>query len=156
MDKSRKAANRALTNESDSDDDNDTLKEESDEETASAMISKLAKKKRESQSNQKATTANDHGYVLSNTIIVNFGRKVMNYFRIPPRPTFLLGSLDKEVPVVQRKPRQARKVNEQNIEEVRTKIKEMDTNSEENESSSTVKEIERIYRILERKVNKQG
>ena len=86
---------------------------------------------------------------LKQKMLVKYrNKKVMNFFRIPPRPTFLLGSLDKEIPVVERKVRQ-RKV-EKNVEQVKTKIKEIDTNSNENESNSTVTEIERIYKILKK------
>ena len=134
--------------------DDDTLEEESDEETASAMINKMSQKKKTSKSRANAGGASS--YVLTKPIITEFGKKVMNYFHIPPRPTFLIGSLDKDLPIVQRKVR-AKKA-EKNVEQTRTKIKEIDTNSNEAETNSTVTEIERIYRILKKYFNrfKQG
>ena len=151
-----KKANSTMTNGNDSNDEDDTLEEESDEETATAMINRMsAQKKRQTKSRGNSNLNED--FVLSKTLIGCFGRKVMNYFRIAPRPTFLLGSLDKEVPVVQRKPRQAsKKERHEDLEEVRTKIKELKTNSEDADSGSTVKEIERIYRILEKRVTEFG
>ena len=154
LDPSRKA-NSTLTNgDNSSDDDDDTLEEESDEETATAMITKMQTQKTPKKKSRGNT---NEDFVLSKALITNFGFKVMNYFRIAPRPTFLLGSLDKEVPVVQRKPRQvSKKEKPEDLEEVRTKIRELKTNSTDTETSSTVKEIERIYRILEKKVREIG
>jgi hypothetical protein len=149
-----KKANSTLTNGNSSSDDDDTLEEESDEETATAMITKMQTQKTPKKKSRGNT---NEDFVLSKALITNFGFKVMNYFRIPPRSTFLLGSLDKEVPVVQRKPRQAsKKEKPEDLEEVRTKIRELKTNSTDTETGSTIKEIERIYRVLEKKVGDNG
>jgi hypothetical protein len=86
-------------------------------------------------------------YVLKKEIIRSFGQHAMNYFLVQPRPTFLLGSLEKEIIVTHKKVRQ-RKVVEKPNEETRTKIKELDANSKENETSVTLSETERIYKIL--------
>ncbi len=89
-------------------------------------------------------------YVLTKETLANFGAKCMDYFRIPPRPTFLIGSLDKEIQFLQIKQRQQRKQADKDLEAVRTKIKELDANTKETEENSTVNEIERIFKILKR------
>jgi hypothetical protein len=58
--------------------------------------------------NTKSTRKNSNLYVLTKPVLENFGKNCMNYFNIPPRPSFLLGSLNKEVIFTQRKIRQKR------------------------------------------------
>ena len=111
-----------------------------DEDVASQSIA---------NSRRKSKKAALKDYVLTKPIISSFGKTVMNYFRIAPRPTFLVGSLDKEVPVKQRIQRQ-RKTEKQDLEAQKTKIKELDVNSKENETNDTVNETERIYEVLKK------
>jgi hypothetical protein len=89
-------------------------------------------------------------YVLTKPILSSFGRFSMNFFRIAPRPTFMLGSLDRgpltTIVKKERKKRVVERVNEQ----AQTKIKELDANSKENDASSTFKETERIFKILKK------
>lgn len=89
-------------------------------------------------------------YTMTKPILKKFGERTMDYFRLPPRPTFLLGSLDQELLITHKKARQRRAVADRTGNEVRTKIKELDADSNENESSSTVREIERIFKVLEK------
>lgn len=86
-------------------------------------------------------------YVLTRPILSKFGLMAMSYFRLPPRPTFLLGSLDKELVVTQKRARQ-RRVQNDHAEAKRTKIKELESDDESN--NSTVIEIERIFKVLKR------
>lgn len=89
-------------------------------------------------------------YTMTKPILKKFGERTMDYFRLSPRPTFLLGSLDQELLITQKKARQRRAAADRTGNEVRTKIKELDADSNENESSSTVREIERIFKVLEK------
>lgn len=93
-------------------------------------------------------------YVLTKPIFENFGKDCMNYFNILPKPTSLLGSLNKEILFKQQRVVKQRRANE-NLEELKTKIKELDVNSKENEENSTVSEIERIFEIL-KKIHKRA
>lgn len=80
-----------------------------------------------------------------------FGNEVMKYFRILPRPKFLLGSLEKELHLTKNKiVRQRKQVSREEVETVRTKIKELDANSKDNETNNTVGETERIYELLKK------
>lgn len=88
-------------------------------------------------------------YLLTKPILRNFGDLSINYFRVTPKPTFLLGSLEKDIPKKLKKVRQ-RKTNEKRIENQKTEIQELGENSNETEISTTVTEIERIYKILKR------
>jgi hypothetical protein len=75
----------------------------------------------------------------------------MNYFKILPRPTFLLGSLDKELILSKKQIVRQKKEKSKEVEESRrTKIKELDVNSKENEINNTVGETERIFKILKK------
>ncbi len=58
--------------------------------------------------NTKSTRKSSNFYVLTKPVLENFGKNCMNYFNILPRPSFLLGSLNKEVLFIQRKIRQKR------------------------------------------------
>lgn len=88
-------------------------------------------------------------YLLTKPILSNFGDLSINYFRVTLRPTFLLGSLEKEIPKKAKKNRK-RKTNEKKNEDQKTDIQELRENSNETEMSTTVTEIERIYKILKR------
>lgn len=93
----------------------------------------------------------DNRYAMTKPILSKFGSCAMNYFRLPPRPTFLLGSLDQEPVITQKKTRQRRAVNDRADEDNgRTKIKELDADSNEAEVNSTVREIERVFKCLEK------
>lgn len=131
-------------NKNTNDDIQDESEQDSDEEMDEDDYNKSSKRRSRSQKQ----TRNE--YVMTRANIAKFGDKAMNYFRIPPRPTFLLGSLDKEIQLTQKKVRQRRVVDRVNSEEVRTKIKELDVNSKDNETSTTVSETERIFKILKR------
>lgn len=89
-------------------------------------------------------------YVLTKSILSKFGLLTMGFFRLPPKPTFLLGSLDKELLMTQKKIRQRRTALDNSDEEKRTKIKEIDADSNENETNSTVNEIDRIFKCLKK------
>jgi len=102
------------------------------------------------QRNRARSSKANNQYVLTKETLANFGAKCMDYFRVPPRPTFLIGSLDKEIQFLQIKQRQQRKQADKDLETVRTKIKELDANTKETEENSTVNEIERIFKILKR------
>lgn len=110
----------------------------------------------ESDEEDKQTPTNNRRsqtrYVMTKPILSKFGESVMDYFRLPPRPTCLLGSLDQELLITHKKVRQRRTVAQDRAdnEESRTKIKELDANSNENETNSTVREIERIHQCLEK------
>lgn len=104
----------------------------------------------ETRTQRNKQSKSNNSYVFTRPILSKFGKHVMNYFRISPRPTFLLGSLDKEILMTQKKVRQRKAVDKSSNEELRTKIKELDVNSKENETSTTVTEIERIFKILKR------
>jgi hypothetical protein len=56
----------------------------------------------------KSSRTSSNFYVLTQPILESFGKNCMNYFNILPRPSFLLGSLNKEVMFTQRKVRQKR------------------------------------------------
>ena len=83
---------------------------------------------------------------------IRFGDEVMHYFRVLPRPRFLLGSLEKVDQSLgkTRKVRQQKARNKDPVEVVRTKIKELEANSKDNETNNTVSETERIYDILKK------
>jgi hypothetical protein len=73
----------------------------------------------------------------------------MKYFKILPRPEFILGSLREELALSKTKTvRQRKEKNKEAVEEVRTKIKELSADSNENETTNTVSETERIYERL--------
>ena len=106
-----------------------------------------------SKKTQKATV-NDR-YVLTKPILSAFGEKAMSYCRLPPRPTFMLGSLDKDLIVTHKKVRQQRRAADRDdVEAKRTKIRELDAESNENEANSTVSEIERVFKCLKRAYKK--
>lgn len=104
----------------------------------------------------------DDEYALTRDNIINFGRHVLPYFRIIPRATFLLGSLDKEiVQPAARKQREVKPRKEKlkvDKEAVRTQIKELNKENveDENDKNPTVSEIERIYSILKKYHKKKG
>lgn len=68
----------------------------------------------EPRTSKRAARKSSNFYVLTKPVLENFGKKCMNYFNVLPRPSFLLGSLNKEVLFTQRKVRQKRVV-ESNI-----------------------------------------
>jgi len=76
----------------------------------------------------------------------------MHYFRVLPRPRFLLGSLERAEQNIAktRKVRQQKAKSKDQIEAVRTKIKELDPNSKDNETNNTVSETERIFDLLKK------
>jgi hypothetical protein len=63
--------------------------------------------------------------------------------------SYRIGSLDKEAPIVQRKQRKQREANNDG-EEKRTHIKELEKDSLETETNKTVGEVERIYSVLKK------
>ena len=90
-------------------------------------------------------------YCLTGSVLVAFGKVAMGYFRLPPRPTYLLGSLNNnEVLVRVRKIRQRRIVDRNADEAVKTKVKELGTagGAEHKDANSTLNEVERIDHIL--------
>ncbi len=95
------------------------------------------------RSSQRKTS----NYVLTQPVVESFGTSVMSYFRVMPRPKFLLGSLDKQV-VLGKKQIVRQRREKRDDEAVRTKIKELDIDSKENETNNTVGETERIYKLL--------
>lgn len=132
------------TQHEDNDEDNEERSDENDDEDTPRTSRKRTSK--ESKSEKRLLNS----YVLTKPILSNFGKFAMNYFKIPPRPTFLLGSLDRELIVIQKKQRQRRPA-DQTTEEQKTKIKEIDQKSKADvEENSTVKETERIFKILKR------
>lgn len=102
-----------------------------------------------SQFQKKNNNTKKTPYLLTKPILSKFGDFSMNFFRVTPRPTFLLGSLEKEIPTKIKKVRQ-RRINEKRNDDQKTEIKELEENSNEKEISTTVTEIERIYKILKR------
>lgn len=88
-------------------------------------------------------------YVLTRENLIHFGKMVMPFFRVLPRPTFLIGSLGKEAPVIQRRQRKQREAVHDD-ESKRTQIKEIGKESLETETNKTVGEVERIYSILKK------
>ncbi|RNA44774.1 non-structural maintenance of chromosomes element 4 -like protein [Brachionus plicatilis] len=101
------------------------------------------------QSHHNSKNKKKSFYILTGPILSRFGEFSMNYFRVSPKPTFLLGLLEKEIPKKVKKIRQ-RKINEKKNDDQKTVIKELEENSSEKEISTTVTEIERIYKILKR------
>ena len=91
-------------------------------------------------------------YVLSKSVLNGFGKCAMNYFRIAPRPTFLLGSLNKDLEMITKKFRQ-RRVPERRVEGKETMIKELTAEESESKDNSTVTEIERIFLTLKKYYN---
>lgn len=88
-------------------------------------------------------------YVLTRPILAKFGQVAMSHFRLPPRPTFLLGSLDKEPGFKKARLRKAPVVRDDTAKQ--TKIKELKGDEEDEiDQNSTVNEIERIFKILKR------
>jgi len=106
------------------------------------------KSKRHVREDDEADEDSDK-YALTKENINHFGKFVMPYFRIPPRPTFLLGSLDKETITTQRKPRKPREV-DANAKEKKTEIKEIGKTELEKDTAGTKTEgeIERVYTWL--------
>lgn len=99
----------------------------------------------ETQSQQRSNSGAKK-YVLTKPIISKFGTNAMSYFRISPKPKFLIGTLEKELKLSKKAiVRQKRQRNDDEI--VKTKIKELNVNSEE-ETNNTVQETERIHKIL--------
>lgn len=101
-------------------------------------------------SENRGRKASQSTYVLTKSNIARFGNYAMNFFLIPPRPTFLIGSLDKEIVIKHKIVRQKVEKNTNEMEAKRTKIKELEAGSKENETNNTVSETERIFRILKR------
>ena len=132
----KKSSKKSRSSQRSHDDDEDQDPEMSDDETFVPV-----------RSTQRNPVSNR--YVLTKPILTGFGKEVMNYFRIAPKPTFLLGSLDKQLPTTVKKVRQKREV-QRNVEAKETKIKELNAESEENDKNGTVNEIERIFRILKK------
>jgi hypothetical protein len=100
-------------------------------------------------------STNANRYTMTKPILSDAGKFTMNYFRIPPRPTFLLGSLDKEVAMVTKKVRQKRAV-EKSVEGKETKIKELSGEPEENDKNSTVNEINGVFKTLRKIFKRSG
>jgi hypothetical protein len=103
----------------------------------------------------KNSDRNANRYTMTKLILSGAGKCVMNYFRITPRPTFLLGSLDKEVATVTKKVRQKRAV-EKTVEGKETKIKELSGEGDESEKNSTVNEINAVFKTLRRIYKRSG
>lgn len=89
------------------------------------------------------------GYVLTRPVIKKFGARCMSYFHVPPRPTFLLGALEKDISITAKR-RYTRKVEPEVSEKQRTKIKELDANSKETETNNTISEVERVFSTLKK------
>lgn len=97
---------------------------------------------------QRQSTRAPKKYLLTKPIISRFGTDVMSYFRILPSPKFLIGTLEKELNLSKKAiVRQRKQKSDETI--VRTKIQELDVNSEQ-EKNNTVQETERIYKMLKR------
>lgn len=92
-------------------------------------------------------------YVLKRPILESFGLKAMSYFKILPKPTFLIGSLEKNIQIINK--RKQAKINDiDKLEQARTKIQELDANSNENDTHNTLTETERIFSILKKNLQK--
>lgn len=132
--------------EEEEDDDESDSNDENDENRPEPK----PKIKRRTNKRRSANTRTD--YALTKQIIQKFGDEVMHYFRVLPRPRFLLGSLEKVDQSLgkTRKVRQQKARNKDPVEVVRTKIKELEANSKDNETNNTVSETERIYDILKK------
>jgi hypothetical protein len=139
----------SLNNDDDFDDQN-----ESDETmdttvatkvTVSSRKTKKTKNQSQSQRNQQQNL-----YVMTMPILEAFGSQVMYFFKILPRPCSLVGSLGQAIAIKEkRKAYQVRSKTEKEDSQ-RTKIKELDVNSKENDENSTVSEIERIYELVKK------
>lgn len=130
-------------------DDQDSDMDENDENQTQSK----PKTRRKINKRRSANTRTD--YALTKPIIQKFGDEVMKYFRVLPRPCFLLGSLEKELVLTKtKKVRQQKLKSKEPLEAQRTKIKELDGNSKDNETSNTATETERVYEILKKLFNK--
>ena len=127
--------------ESDDDDDDD------EDETVQSNRRRRSQKSKQVATTSQAAAALSPVYCLTGPALAAFGKVAMSYFRLPPRPTFLLGSLDNEVLVRVRKARQRRVVDRNVDEAVKTKVKELGA-GEDKDENSTVNEVERIDFIL--------
>lgn len=117
-----------------------------------AKINKSEPSNPDSESDEDMETESKK-YVLTKPIITAFGTNCLSYFKILPRPKFLIGSLEKEL--ILSKKQVVRQRKERRVdEELQTKIKELDVNSKEHEDNSTVSETERIV-IRLRKIFKK-
>jgi non-structural maintenance of chromosomes element 4 len=115
----------------------------------------------DSDDNEDDDNDDENQYSLTRNNILYFGKRVLPYFRIQPRPSFLLGSLDKEVVQKVRKQRETKPRKEKqklDKEAARTQIKELNKENvlEENDKNPTVSEIERVYTILKKYHKRKG
>jgi non-structural maintenance of chromosomes element 4 len=127
-------------NDDDDDDDNMTLTNNRNKRTSTMSRTSAANQRKKNKS-----------YVLTEKCITRFGEYATDYFFVPPRPKFLLGSLEKEFVPVVRKQRQQRVKDNANTPVKKTNIKQVDDkDADQNEKNNTVDETERIYKILSR------
>jgi hypothetical protein len=126
---------------SNDDESDDEAMSDQDEEPTSTNHRGARSTQRNSKSNK---------YCLTRPILTAFGNYSMKYFRINPRPTFLLGSLDKEIAMTFKKARQQRKAPERDLEEKKTNIKELSEKIEDHEQNTTFIAIENIFDCLKK------
>lgn len=126
--------------------------DESDEEESDndVTLSRTAANKSRIKKESKRGGGRE-SYVLTRPVLKKFGSQCMRYFHVPPRPTFLLGALEKDIAVTNKR-KYTRKAAEQPevTEKQRTKIKELDANSKETETNNTISEVERVFSVLKK------
>ncbi len=104
LDKKRKPMSLTQREDSSEEDEVSMQNEESNEDENEATVSKNSRRSIKTSRKSKSTNL----YVMTKPILENFGKKCMSYFNVLPRPTFLLGSLNKEVMFTERRVRQKR------------------------------------------------
>lgn len=121
--------------------------DESDEESENEVTLSRTGKSRTFKKEPKRKES----YVLTRPVLKKFGSQCMRYFHVPPKPTFLLGALEKDIAITnKRKYTRATKVEPEVAEKQRTKIRELDANAKETETNNTISEVERVFSVLKK------